>query len=169
MSRPYPFLSACLLALMLPLPAAASESHVHEEQEEHHLSEIPGLKALHAWTPATSGRSALVYVELENTGDAPVALEGAEAEIAGDATLVGFALENGEPAYVPLPSMPIQPGRELVLAPDGLAIRLDGLSEHLDEGGEFEMHLLTSLGELEIHVAIEPAGATQHSHAGHQH
>lgn len=43
------------------------------------------------------------------------------------------------------------------------------MTRDLHKGDSFDMHLLTSIGELDLHVAVEDADATQHSHAGHMH
>ena len=144
-------------------PALAEDKHAD------HMTELEGFRAIHAWSRATSGDEALVFMELENTGAEPVVLIGAETEIAGGAGLVGIKLKNGEATYTTLPPLPVAPGREMHLDPDALAIRLTGLTRTLVKGDEFEMHIETSLGELELHVEIEAADAKQHSHAGHQH
>lgn len=154
-----------LLAAILIVPTLAWAQDDHDD----HLTELDGLRAVHAWTRATSGGEALVFAELENLSTDEVLVEGAETAIAAGAELVGFELVDGEPAYTPLPPVPMAPGRELHLEPDGLAIRLTGLLRDLAEGDEFEMHLETSVGELELHVAVENENATQHSHAGHSH
>ncbi|MCD7059843.1 copper chaperone PCu(A)C [Pelagibacterium xiamenense] len=174
-----------LLSLaLLATPVLAQEDHDHEGEhgEEHHddhgehagddedhVSEANGVRAVHAWTNATHANQALVFVEIENASDAEVMLVGGKAENADSATLVGFALVDGEPLYAELPGMPVAAGGHVVLGPNGLAIELDGLSEDLHEGESFEMELDFDFGDLDIVVAVEAADATQHSHAGHQH
>lgn len=142
--------------------------HVHEE-EAHHLAEIEGVRALHAWTRATGEGTALVFVTIENKGEAEVKLEGAESAAAKTAELVGFQLKDGEPTYVSLPFVSVKPGRKLALQPKGLAIRLGGLEQPLNKGDELEVEFEFDTGHLEMHVQVEAADATQHSHAGHQH
>ena len=141
----------------------------HEEEEAHHLAEIDGVRALHAWTRATGEDTALVFVTIENKGEAEVKLEGAESAAAKTAELVGFQLKDGEPTYVALPFVSVKPGRKLVLQPQGLAIRLVGLAQPLEKGDELEVEFEFDTGHLEMHVQVEAADATQHSHAGHQH
>lgn len=179
---------AILLSLtLIATPAFAQDDHGDHESEygeehhdethgdhddhggEDHVSEADGVRAVHAWTNATRDGHAQVYVEIENTSDAEVRLLGAEAENAESAALVGFTLVDGEPSFVELPGMPIAAGGEVVLAPNGLAIDLEGLSADLEEGDSFEMELEFDFGHLDVVVAVESAGATQHSHAGHQH
>ncbi|EPX85293.1 copper chaperone PCu(A)C [Salipiger mucosus] len=154
-----------LLAICLCMPASAQT----EEDHDHHLSEGAGLRALHAWTPATTSDTAMVYVELENITAEPVTLDGAETGLAETAHLVGFELKNGEAVYTVLPPMPLAPGREMHLEPEGMAIRLTGLARGLAEGETFEMHLETSLGEIGLFVSVEAANAGHHGHAGHTH
>ncbi|GHG98640.1 copper chaperone PCu(A)C [Pseudodonghicola xiamenensis] len=154
-----------LLVAALLAPALVSA----EERHDHHLSELQGVRALHAWTRATGADKALVFVELENDSPRRIVIEGAGTDIAKSAGLVGFQLVDGEPSYSALPPLPIEPGREMHLDPNGMAILLTGLTHELTEGEEFDLHLETSLGELELHVAVEAANASQHSHAGHSH
>lgn len=181
-----PLLSALVLAAMPAMAQdtghdhAAEAGHKHDHAHEHghdhghhdgdhHVAEMSGLRVVHAWAAATEDDHALVFMEIENTSDAPIEIEGAETEIAEEVHLVGFALVNGETTYQHLPSVPVAPGSELMLAPNGLAFELHELAEHLHHGEEFELELETSAGHVDLHVQIEPEGATQHSHAGHQH
>lgn len=155
------FLGLTTSLLFLPAIAPAEDSD--------HLSELGGLEALHAWARATSGPEAFVFLELKNEGDDAVTLDGAETPVAASAEIVGFQPKAGQATYEPIPSMPVNPGRELHLEPDGLAIRLVGLTQALVEGDEFDLDLQTSLGVLEVHVEIERSDAKAHSHAGHAH
>ena len=162
-------LAATLLLASTTLPLA-QEDHDHDhEPEMHHLFALDGLHVLHPWTRATGGKDALVFMELSNEGDTPVSLIGAEADFAAGAELVGYSFAAGSGSYQPVPPVPVQPERELDLAPDGLAIQLTGLTRDLAEGAHLDLTLLTSLGALEIEVAVEAHDARQHSHAGHAH
>lgn len=156
---------ALAVALALAAPALAAPALA----EDDHLSEAEGLRAVHAWTRATAGDTAHVFVELENTGTEAQTLLGGRAEIAETVRLVGYQAKGGTAAYVPLPQMPLAPGQDLALSPEGLALELAGLGTALEEGAGFAMHLVFAGFEMEIAVAVEAAGARQHSHAGHQH
>ncbi|MEM1128900.1 MAG: copper chaperone PCu(A)C [Pseudomonadota bacterium] len=140
-----------------------------DDPYDRHLSDMEGMRALHAWTTATTGHDALIYVELTNTGEEELTIDAVKTGIAESASLVGFQLVDGKETYVPIAQMPIQPGRTMMLEPGALAIELEGLQAPLVEGQEFDVTLVTNLGPLDLHVAIEPAGATAHSHAGHAH
>ncbi len=151
-----------LAALLLAAPAFAEEDHEH-------VFAIGGLEILHPWTNATDLGHALLFMELHNEGDAPVEIIGARIDGGPEGRLVGFRLRDGEMIFDPLPPVPVAPGKALLLSPDGLAIRFDGLSERLKEGHHWEVIVLTSAGELDVEVAIEPEDARMHGHAGHAH
>ncbi|MFD1508124.1 copper chaperone PCu(A)C [Lacimonas salitolerans] len=140
-----------------------------DEGDDAHAFEGAGVKVVHPWMNATSGREALIFFELENTGAESVSLSGAEVPFAEEAMLVGFALEGGEGTYQALPFVPVQPGRSLDLAPEGLAILASGLTRSFEEGTTASITLLTSAGEIALTVAVESKNARQHSHAGHNH
>ncbi|MGB0659999.1 MAG: copper chaperone PCu(A)C [Mangrovicoccus sp.] len=149
--------------------AEAHHDDDHDDHGDEHSAELGGIHALHAWARATEEKIGFVFVEIENEGDAEVILTGAETEIAESVELVGFTLQNGTGVYQPIPAMPIAAGTHLELEPEGLAFRLTGLSTHLEQGEEFEIEFEFSTGHMEMHVQIEAANASQHSHAGHQH
>lgn len=143
----------------------AHDEHNHDE----HVAQSDGLRAVHAWANATTGALALVYVELDNTSDADIALTGGEAAIAEAVHLVGLQNANGELSYAEIGQMPIAAGSQLVLSPNGLALQLSGLSQPLVEGETFEMEIAFGDTHLPTTVEIQSATATRHSHAGHQH
>ncbi|TGD67328.1 copper chaperone PCu(A)C [Tabrizicola sp. WMC-M-20] len=154
-------LITALLLAATPL-AAADDGH-------HHLTEADGLRVVHAWTPATSGPEALIYMEIENRSDAAVTLTGAETADGQRAELVGFTYTDGTEAWQVLPEMPLAAGQHLDLLPRTLALRLTGLATPLTKGDEIDLELSFSDQHLDVHVAVEDAGATGHSHAGHTH
>lgn len=167
----------CLaFALFATAAQASDDDHDHDHDHDHdaaaesdHKATLGDVTLLHAWTPESEGAEVLVYVEIDNGGTAPVTLLGAEAEIAEAVELVGFEMKDGAPHYTPLPMLPIAAGAEMVLAPQAAAFRMTGVSAHLHEGDAFEIHVLFDAGEVEMMVQVEPEGATQHSHAGHNH
>ncbi len=153
---------------------AHEEDHAHDEVEEAasddaHLSTMGDVRLLHGWTRASSDDTALVFVEIENTGTDTVTLTGGAAELAENVALVGFRLEDGTAAYPELPALPIAPGTEMVLAPEGVALRLDDVARELTEGDSFEVTVAFAGAEVPLTVEVEAANATQHSHAGHAH
>lgn len=144
------------------------DDHGHDD-DDHHVAEIDGVRAVHAWANATAGSTVLVFVDIENGSEETVTLLGAQADIAASAQLVALENVGGELRYTPIPQMPIAAGTRIVLAPNGLAVQLSGLSDNLVQGGHFEVTLVFDGAELPIVVEIESASATQHSHAGHAH
>lgn len=187
---------AALLLIGTAMPGLADESHAHEDEahaeeahghdEEHahddhahddhahddddHLAEAAGLRLVHAWSRATDTDETLIFVEIENTGDSTRSLVGGGSPHAATAEVVGFRLVDGSPTYQPLPEVPIAPGAEMTLAPEGLALRLTGLDEALEEGGGLPVTFAFDDGlEIPVTAQIEASNATQHSHAGHMH
>lgn len=145
------------------------DEHHGDDEDADHLSEGLGLRILHGWTRATDSRDAFVFAEIENVGEEEIALLGAETGIARGASLVGLTVRDGRLTFQPLPGVPIPPGREMLLAPDGLAIRLEGLEAPLSQGTSFPLHLHFSEGALEVEISVEAPDAASHSHAGHAH
>ncbi|WP_412504322.1 copper chaperone PCu(A)C [Roseovarius sp. SYSU LYC5161] len=144
-------------------------AHEDESGDTDHLSTMGDLRLLHGWTRATTDDTALIFVEIKNTGETPVTLTGGAADLAESAALVGFTLEDGTPVYPELPALPVAPATEMVLAPQGVALRLDGLSRALAEGESFDVTLAFAEAEVAVTVDVEAADASQHGHAGHAH
>ncbi|MHA7776552.1 copper chaperone PCu(A)C [Roseibium sp. M-1] len=181
-------LCALLLTLLLTHagPSLAAETHPssgdgqdhsahHDAQSEEghdhgdHEGSAEGVHAVHAWIQATSGGTALVFVDIDNNSDQAVKLLGGHTDAARSVELVGFVLKDGEPGYDALPPVPIQPGKELLLTPNGLALRLNGLKRTFQQGEDFEIEIEFDFGHFDMQVQVEAADATRHSHAGHQH
>ena len=196
MPFPRPRTLAAMLLLATAVPALAHEDHAHDDEahaeehaeddahahdEEHagderaegddaHLAEAGGLRLVHAWSRATDADETLIFVEIENSGDSTRSLIGGGSPHAAGAEVVGFRLVDGTPTYEPLPEVPIAPGAEMILAPDGLALRLTGLDAALEEGGGLPVTFAFDDGlEIRATAQIEASNATRHSHAGHMH
>ena len=153
---------ALLIAALMPLPAMA--------QEEDHLAEADGVRVLHAWTNAGSEPNAQVYMEIENTGDAPSNLAAVEAVGADMSTIVASPINATGVVPETLDGLLLPPGVEMALEPGGLYILLHGVATPREEGEEMDITLVFEpQGEVEVHVQVEAADATQHSHAGHSH
>lgn len=156
--------------LLCAAPVFAAPLFAEDDHgEPAHSFEIGGLEILHPWTNAGDHDHAFVFMELHNESGAPVEIRGARLDGGPVGQLVGFRMKAGEMGFDPLPPIPVAPGKHLDLTPDGLAIRFEGLTKELEEGHHWEVVLLTSAGEVEIDVAIEPENARMHSHAGHAH
>lgn len=169
-------LTLALCLALTPLAALAhEEGHGHGHDHSHdnhddHLAEAEGVRLIHAWTNATRGDVARVFIEIENTSDTDITLTGGDAEIASSVRLMGAPVQAGATEPVEIGTFPIAAGADITLAPDGLYLELSGLDRRLEEGDEFEMHVeLEPIGEVEVNVEVESAGARNHSHAGHNH
>ena len=164
-----------LLTILATSAFAEGDDHDHDhddhghEEETSHKATLGDVELLHAWTTETDDDTALIYVEIENGGDAPVTLIGAESDIAASVELVGFQLKDGADHYEPLGEVAIAAGSHLDLEPRGVAFLMTGLTEHLHEDEEFEFHVIFDTGEAAMIGQVEAADATQHSHAGHNH
>ncbi|MET0436567.1 MAG: copper chaperone PCu(A)C [Devosia sp.] len=157
-----PFLLPLLLLASTPLSA---KDGAHDEHE----SSLGAITVIHAWTRAAGqGEAAVVLFEIENAGE-PITLNGAEAENAVSAEVVGAVLgADGAMAYQPIGPFEV-PSGEFQFDLNGLGLRLNDLTAELKQGDNFHLHLLFGDGELEISVEVEAADATAHSHAGHSH
>ena len=162
------FLFSLVLFLSTVAAAAGETDHVSIHQTDH-KSTIGGVTLLHAWMPETEARDALVFFEIKNDESFAVTLLGAESDQASKVELVGFDPKNGETAYSTMPHLQIAPGSELILAPNAAAFRLSSIKGHLHAGDNFEINVIFDRGEVPVTVKVESAGATQHSHAGHNH
>lgn len=135
-----------------------------------HLAEIGDIRILHAWTRATETDSAAVFMEIENEGGDSVTLRGGSAGSAGIVTLVAPSIKAGDLTAETIDAIPVRPGTELMLQPQGLHFMLSRLDGALEQGDSFPMTvMLDPAGEVEVVVEVEAADATQHSHAGHAH
>lgn len=157
-----PLLLPLLLLVSTP---GFSQDHAHDDHE----ASLGGVTVIHAWTRAAApGEDAVVFFEIENAGE-PVMLTGAEATNAASVEVVGATMgADGAMTYQPIGEFQL-PGGEFDFDPNGLGLRLNGLTTELMQGDHFALHLLIGDGELEISVEVEAADAVAHSHAGHSH
>jgi len=133
------------------------------------VAQIGDLRLIHAWSRATEDDEALVFVDIENHGTTEIMLTGGQTPLARSVEVVGFQLQGARGVYVPLGDLPIAAGSKMALTPEGVALRLDGLSQPLHQGDTFPMEIEVGHTHADVVVQIEAANARQHSHAGHQH
>lgn len=176
-----PMMIALVAALTLAGPVLAEEAghdHAHDPAQaapgaaaepSGHVASLGAVRLVHAWSRATEGGEALVFLEIENGGDSAVTLEGAESAVAKTVEVVGFQLAGGAGAYVGLGALSVAAHGTMALAPEQAALRLTGLTAPLHQGETFPMEIHLSSGHVPVVVAIEAATAHQHSHAGHKH
>ena len=157
---------AAMISLLLASTASAEE---HGHEEERHVFAAGGIEIIHPWArAAAAGEETLVFFELHNEGQ-PDRLAGARTDVAEDVHIVGLTLgaEGGEVQEVGVVDIP---AGAFAFDPGGLALELHSLTQTLEQGGHFDLVLqFEGAGAVEIEVAVEAAGATQHSHAGHSH
>ncbi|AMY70428.1 copper chaperone PCu(A)C [Frigidibacter mobilis] len=159
---------ACLLSLLL-IAGAPAFAQTHDHSHDDHVAEAEGLRVIHVWTPATAkGADALFYMEIENSSAAEVKLTGGEAG-GQELELVGFTYGAAGEAWTVLPGLPIPAGGEVDLEPKVLALRWSSIPADLEPGAELEIEVELGGQHLHAHVEIGAAGATGHSHAGHNH
>lgn len=151
------------------------DDHAHEDHaakgDDHsdHVTRIEGLEILHAWAQATEGDEARIFMEIANEGDTDLTITGGDTEIGGAVTLMAISYSDGGKP-VDIGTYPLKAGAEIDLTPDGLFLHVADLSQHLDQGMSFGMHIdIDPIGEVEIVVEVEAADASTHSHAGHNH
>ncbi|QPH54701.1 copper chaperone PCu(A)C [Pontivivens ytuae] len=146
--------------------------HAHEEHagdDDGHLSEVEGVRILHAWTPATRRGPAPIYFEFENERDAPVMVTGGATDHGEAAAVMGVSLTAGG-APVTLGEMEILAGDDVDFDAQGVFLMLVEIDEPLEEGQSFPLDITVEpVGTIEVQVDVLAADATRHPHAGHVH
>ena len=138
--------------------------------EADHVTRAGGIEIVHAWSRATDEDVGVLFMEIANEGTAGDRLVGARSAVASRVELHGAVMRGGRMTSEPIGSLALPAGSELELEPDGAFLKLIGLKQALREGDEYITAIeFAEAGAIEIHVQIEAADATRHSHAGHAH
>lgn len=117
-----------------------------------HVFAKGSLTVSHPWMYATACDTALIFMQIHNTAAKQAMILGAEMAWAGAAGFVDLSPSNTGPARNRLAGLPVPPGENLVLAPEGTAIEATHLTRAFSQGEYGTMVLLSSLGPLEIKV-----------------
>jgi periplasmic copper chaperone A len=159
-------LAPTVIAMLLAaLPAAAAE-----DDAEHHVAQKGDIKVVHAWSRATEAGEGAVFLEIENRGAKDDRLTGAETDVADRVEIHGATMQDGEMVSQPLELVDVPADGEFALEPGSVFLKLVGLKEPLRQGEGLEVGLeFAEAGELDVHVLVEAADATQHSDAGTVH
>lgn len=154
-----------LLSTLLVSAAQAEDHHDHER----HVFEAGRIEVIHPWARAAAqGSESLVFFELHVEGE-PDRLVGAWTEVAEEVHIVGLTVGAEGAGHQEVGEIDI-PAGAFSFDPGGLALELHDLTVTLEQGSHFDLVLeFAETGPVEIEVAVEAAGATQHSHAGHNH
>lgn len=144
-------LIAAALALVAAWPATA-----------HHDGDLyaqDNVRVSHAWTADTASMAHAieVYMTIENTGDAPVTLTGAEVDFARPGVFQAQAVgSDGTLRTTDVKAIEIAPGQSVTMQPGGLRIVFNDVQRVLNAGDHFHAHLqFAEAGELEIEVTVE--------------
>jgi len=110
-----------------------------------------------AWTRATigTGRPAVFYVEITNSGDSDDALIGITTPAAGMPMLHETIITEGVASMAHVKSVPVPAGQTVRLAPGGYHGMLMGLTTALKEGENFPVTLtFQAAGAVTIDVEV---------------
>lgn len=155
-------LRAPTAALAVALPLAVCAAHAQDGP----VTEARDLRIARAWTNAGAEETAEVYMTIENTGDEPATLTGAEPRGFRIATVVDAPGEALDAVPETLDGLLLPAGYEIALVPGGLHLLLTGVDAPREEGDQMNLTLLFEpQGAVEVPVQVEAADATQHSGA----
>jgi len=106
--------------------AASSASLAHEYS-------AGAIKIGHPWTRATppGATTAVAYLRVTNTGNAPVRLTGGMTPVAQRVEIHTMSMEGGVMRMRPVPGIDIAPGQTVELKAGGLHLMLIGLNRQL--------------------------------------
>lgn len=131
------------------------------------FADSSSVKVEQAWARATPGavKTGAIYLTITNTGTTPDTLEGAASTPAAEhADLHEMKMENGVMEMRPVPSLTIDPGKSVVLAPGGYHLMLTGLKAPLKEGETVPLTLtFAHAGAQQVTASVAKVGAM---HAG---
>jgi periplasmic copper chaperone A len=152
-SSRYLFLGAAMTMLALgPVPG---------------LADSGGIKIDQVWARATPGnvKTAAIYLTITNTGTTPETLEGeASTPAAAHADLHEMGMTNGVMHMRAVKSPTIEPGKSVVLEPNGYHLMLTGLKAPLKEGETVPLTLSFAHADpQQVTAAVAKVGAM---HAG---
>lgn len=144
------FLAATLAA------AAALPAIAHHDGDQYGAGQVV---VSHAHTVAVSGTAHAidVFVTIENTGETPVTLTGAEVDFAAPGVFQAPSVaEDGTMSIREVSQVEIAPGQTITMQPGGLHIVFNDVQQPVEAGAHFHAHLLfADMPEVEVDVEVE--------------
>ncbi len=140
-----------ILPLLLALPTFASFGA---------WAESGPIKIEQVWSRAApQGRTGVLYLTATDSG-APDRLVGVDTLVADKVELHESLNENGVMKMRPVDSIPVAPGKPLVLKPGGYHVMLMGLRHTLKKGDSFPVTLhFAQAGDVPATAHVAEAGA----------
>ena len=141
------------LAVMLLLPlAAALAAYAQSASGE--------VRVPSAWSRATPGPTAAVYLTVQNTGGEPDKLIAATSPIAERIEFHAEQNQGGVVSMVALPGIDLPPGQMVTLAPGQMHLMMLGVQKPLKAGDRFPLTLqFEHSGAKTVDVTVAGAGA----------
>ncbi len=129
------------------------------------LAQGDGIQIENAWSRAAiQGRTGVVYLTIVDHGAAD-RLTGVSSPVAQRAQLHESFSEAGVSKMRPVPSLELDQGKPVVLAPGGYHIMLMDLKRPLNQGDTFPVTLtFANAGQVTVQVAVQGAGAAMPMH-----
>ena len=135
-----------------------------------HAQSDAGIHASAPWARATGrmAHSAVVYMVLENSGEAGDRLVAASTPAAGRAELHTHIRDGNILRMREVKSIEVGPHAKVSLQPSGLHVMLLDLKGPLKEGSHFPLTLrFEKAGDITLDVAVKGAGAMAPMGGGH--
>ena len=140
-----------MLTLLLPL---------YGRTAAHGQSTPANVQIPSAWSRATPGPVAAVYLALQNTGGQPDKLIAATSPIAERIEFHAEQTQNGVVGMVALPGITLPSGQTVTLAPGQTHLMMMGLQRPLKPGDKFKLTLqFERSGAKTVEVTVAGAGA----------
>ncbi len=126
------------------------------------LVEIKQVRAPATFALATT---AAVYFSLTNKDSQPLLLQGVSVaqDIAEHATLHQTVIDNDMAKMRPIPlPLTIDTGQQIIFAPGGYHVMLEGLKHPLSVGQSFTVTFVFASGRQDVEVVVEKGNGHQH-------
>jgi copper(I)-binding protein len=118
------------------------------------------IEVLAAWSRATPGPTAAVYLELRNTGADSDRLMGATSPAAERIEFHEHRMVDGVMSMSAVPQIDLPAGETATLAPGGRHLMLFGLAKPLRPGDRLSLTLRFEMaGEITVEAKVGNAGA----------
>lgn len=137
-----------LAAVLIAVPLAA-------------LADQTGIQIDHVWSRAAmAGHEGVVYLTITGTGVQDT-LIGVTTPVAAKAELHQSFDDHGVMKMRSVPTLSIEPGKPVTLAPGGYHIMLMGLKQPLTQGDSFPVTLsFAKAGQVSATATVAKAGAS---------